>query len=86
MCDAEGKLSNTPHGVIGYPNYKYCHINHYSMKTIEEYGIKIKRGSPGGIHANYTKKVKRFFKYNKFTREKLEIIEKILNTTFPHYH
>ena len=36
MCDDVGNLANVPHGILGYPNYKYC-IRHHRMKTIEEY-------------------------------------------------
>ena len=37
MCDAVGTLANVRHGILGHPNYKYCHIRHHRMKTIEEY-------------------------------------------------
>ena len=86
MCDAEGNLANVPHGILGSPNYKYCHLSHFTMKTIDEYAVKIIRGGFEGQKYNYSKRLKRFFRYNKLTPEKLELIEKILKTSFPQYH
>ena len=89
MCDAVGNLSNLRHGYLGYPNYKYCYLKHYSMKTAEEYALKLVRGEPK--ETKYTlkelnEKLFRFFKYNKFTKEKLSFFERLLNRTFPKYH
>ena len=52
------------------------------MKTIEEYGFKIKRGIEGGGKYNANEKLNEFFRLNKFTKEKLSVIEKMFNTTF----
>ena len=89
MCDSKGKLANVPHGILGHPNYKYCYLKHYSMKTAEEYALKLVRGEPK--ETKYTlkelnDKLERFFKYNKFSNEKLLLFEKKLNMTFPQYH
>jgi len=89
MCDSKGKLANVPHGSLGHPNYKYCYLKHYSMKTAEEYALKLLRGEPK--ETKYTlkelnDKLERFFKYNKFSKEKLLFFEKKLNMTFPQYH
>ncbi len=89
MCDSKGKLANVPHGSLGHPNYKYCYLKHYSMKTAEEYALKLVRGEPK--ETKYTlkelnDKLERFFKYNKFSKKKLLFFEKKLNMTFPQYH
>ena len=89
MCDSKGKLANVPHGILGHPNYKYCYLKHYSMKTAEEYALKLVRGEPK--ETKYTlkelnDKLERFFKYNKFSKKKLLFFEKKLNMTFPQYH
>ena len=89
MCDSKGKLANVPHGILGHPNYKYCYLKHYSMKTAEEYALKLVRGELK--ETKYTlkelnDKLERFFKYNKFSKEKLLLFEKKLNMTFPQYH
>ena len=86
MCDAVGNLDNKKHGTLGYPNYKHCHINHYRTKTAEEYGYKILKGLHRGEKYNINEMIKNFFKYNKVTEEKVAILEKVLNTTFPDYH
>lgn len=89
MCDAVGDLANVRHGILGYPNYKYCYLKHYSMKTAEEYALKLFRGEPQEIKydlKNLNDRVDRFFKYNKFNKEKLAFFEKKLNMTFPKYH
>ena len=89
MCDSIGELSNIRHGYLSYPNYKCCYLKHYSMKTAEEYAIKLLRGEPK--ETKYTlnelnEKLFRFFKYNNFSKIKLSFFEKILNRTFPLYH
>ena len=35
---------------------------------------------------NYDKTLDRFFRLNNFAKEKLGVIEQILNRTFPKYH
>jgi len=81
-CDAVGNIIHRPPNILGHPNYKYCYIRHHSMKTIEEYGFKIKRGIEGGGKYNANEKLNEFFRLNKFTKEKLSVIEKMFNTTF----
>ena len=59
------------------------------MKTSEEYALKIKRGEYEGIkldNMTINKRIKRFFKYNQFSKEKLANFENILNMTFPKNH
>ena len=81
MCDAEGNFENIYHGALGSPKFKYCHLNHYSQKTIEECIVKIKRGLFQGYQYNYTERLQYFFRYNKYTLEKAKVVEKYLNIT-----
>ena len=81
MCDSLGKIANLKHGILGRPNYKYCHLNHYSTKTIEEFAHKMKRGFFWG-NDSYLQSLKKFFSKNNFSLEKLEVAEKILQQNF----
>ena len=81
MCDAVGNLANVPHGILGTKNYKYGHLNHYTRKTIEEFIQKIKKGHFQGTKFNYQKRLKIFFTYDKYTPEKAQVVEKLLNIT-----
>ena len=89
MCDAEGEFSNIKHGYLTKPIYSECYLKHYSMKTAEEYALKLVRGEPKENKYNVkelNEKLDRFFKYNKFTKKKLAFFENMLNMTFPKYH
>ena len=88
-CDATGRYYKMPKpNILGSPNYKYCYLKHYNMKTAEEYLTKILRGKYGSEYdANEkSQKIDKFFSCNKVTEEKLSISEKALNMTFPKYH
>ena len=84
VCNNEGKFLKHKPRILENPNYKYCYIKHYSMKTVEEFVMKLIRGGHMGQEYNYKTKldrINRFFKYNTFTEEKLSIIEKMTNMT-----
>lgn len=63
-------------------NFSEAYLRHFSTKTIEEYCDKLKRGFPDGLwnldkmgeHLLET----RFFRYNKVTQEKLDVIKEVL--------
>jgi hypothetical protein len=78
FCDAEGNIENFRDGYLNRPKFKYCQLNHYSLKTIEEFTRKFKIGNFENKY-NYDYKLKVFFKYDKITNEKLDIVEKTLN-------
>ena len=65
------------------PNYEVGYIKHYITKTIEEYCNKVKRGYPDRKYKVDDKFKKQrldyFFGRNKKTKEKLEVIKKLLN-------
>ena len=86
QCDAEGNFEKFGIGRLGYPKYKYCHFRHYTFKTAEEFTLKILKGSHKGAKYNIENMVDEFFKLNAFTEEKLRVLERIFNRTFPKFH
>ena len=86
QCDALGNFERLKFGYLGYPKYKYGYFRHYTYKTAEEFSIKMLRGDHEGIKYNYDKRLDEFFKLNNFAKEKLRVIEHILNRSFPKYH
>lgn len=67
------------------PNHSISYIRHYRTKTIEEFAYKCLRGPPEG-KVDYQEKLKFFFLYNKYKKEKLELYKKILNINDVDYH
>ena len=68
------------------PNYKGAFINHYVTKTISEYCNKIKRGDVKKTYKIDTgrlwERFHYFFMTNKKTQEKVDIFNRIFNTSF----
>ena len=86
QCDALGNFERLKFGYLGIPKYKYGYLRHYSQKTAEEFAVKMIRGNHQGVKFNLEEELNYFFRLNKFTEEKLRVIEHILNRTFPKYH
>ena len=89
ICNSEGNLDYPGHGILIPPNYKIGYLKHYTMKTAEEYSLKLIRGEPKekkNSLEEINRRIDRFFKHNKFTKEKLAIFEKKLNITLSKYH
>ena len=86
QCDALGDFERLKLGYLGYPKFKYGYFRHFTYKTAEEFSLKMIRGNNGREKYNYDKKLEDFFHLNKFSKEKLGVIEEILNRTFPKYH
>lgn len=62
-------------------NFQEAYLAHFSTKTVEEYCKKMKRGFPDHLYDDGEIEVllkTRFFRYNKITQEKLDIIKEIL--------
>lgn len=80
-CNANGKevYSNNP-----FPSrfdHTIAYLKHFPTKTLEEYiTIKMKRGYPDQtpIQAKRNLTIDKFFKYNTRTKEKEELIQKLL--------
>ena len=68
------------------PNYKGAYINHYVTKTISEFCNKIKRGNAEKSFAldqgKLGERFHYFFMTNVKTQEKVDIFNKIFNTSF----
>ena len=67
------------------PTHKYARLNHYYTKSTEEYANKAKRGEVFGL-AKWDEKRKKFkydlyYYYNKKTKEKDELLRKVLDMT-----
>ena len=86
QCDALGNFERLKLGYLGSPKYKYGYFRHFTYKTAEEFSLKMLRGGNERVKYDYEKSLEHFFKLNKFTKEKLGVIEEILNRTFPEYH
>ena len=68
------------------PNYKGAYINHYVTKTISEFCNKIKRGNAEKsfelVKEKLGERFHYFFMTNEKTQEKIDIFNRIFNTTF----
>ena len=83
-CDSSGNITQSHY--INPPVYKYASLNHYSTKTIKEFCLKLKKGD---VFYNITLDDYRinisfnhFFKFNKKTKQKIDIFNKYFNKTF----
>ena len=86
QCDADGNFEKVPSGIMCSPKFKYAWINHYTYRTAEEFALKLLRGIQKGTKYNYEQKLDDFFKINKFSEEKVNVVENIVKTKFPKYH
>ena len=86
QCDAVGNFERLGRGIMGSPKFKYCYIKHFSCKTAEEYAIKMLRGIEQSQKYDYEKRLDYFKVMNELSEEKLNLIENIVNRTFPKYH
>ena len=86
QCDALGNIEKLRKGILGRPKFKYCFIRHHTYKTAEEFAVKLIRGRHRGVKYELDKILDYFFKVNKLTEEKIQLIEHIINKTFPKYH
>jgi len=85
QCDAVGNFERLRVGYMGVANFKYGYIRHHRYKTTEEFALKMKRGY-GKVGTNLDKMMEEFSQVNEITAEKLDLIEHIVNLTFPKYH
>ena len=85
QCDAVGNFERLRVGYMGVANFKYGYIRHHRYKTTEEFALKMKRGY-GKVGTNLDIMMEEFSQVNEITAEKLDLIEHIVNLTFPKYH
>jgi len=88
VCNSTGDLLSTYSDTYP-PNYKNGYLIHFYRKTAEEYITKILKGTCGGNKFDINRLdeyINSFFRYYKFTKEKLKIFEKYFNRTFNIYY
>ena len=77
-CDGFGNIINFTNIIYcRKPDLKYNYIEHYEYKSTEEFINKISKGDclfGYGINIKYSR-IKRYFKYNKITKEKIYLIQ-----------
>lgn len=81
-CNTNGKpivYLNERHGnIINLPSYKNACLNHYRLKTLDEFlNVRCKRGDMGGDAAKQKLTLDYFFTFNKKTPEKLAYLKSI---------
>ena len=86
QCDALGNIEANRPGIMTSPKFKLCYIKHFKYRTAEEFAVKLLRGRHKSTKLDFNVYVNIYFEINKFTEEKLKVIEYILNRTFPKYH
>ena len=74
---SSGKSVSGKNPYINPPDYKYAFLKHYYYKSFEEYCLKLKRGWP--YPDNQIMWINNLLNDNKYSKEKLKIIKKILN-------
>ena len=84
-CNSIGKYSPFRYGRIYPPILSYCYLKHYHYKTIEEFVFKINKGF-NGKKFDIDNKVKIYFERNKYSKEKINLAEKLFNRTFKWLH
>ena len=86
QCDALGNIERLAPGRMYTPKYKYCYIRHHTYKTAEEFAVKLLRGGHQLRKYDADSYMNVFSQINVLTEEKLNVIEHIVNRTFPKYH
>jgi len=85
ICDSKGrKIKRYDSYFLDPPVFDYGYLKHYTTKTAEEYIPKILKGTPGNNPNNVEERIKLFFKFNKYSDEKMKIFENYFNRSF-HY-
>ena len=86
QCSAEGHFENPNPWIMTPRRYKYCYIKHFKYRTAEEFALKMLRRRMQSTKFDVDTYLDIYFSINKFTDEKLKVIEHILKRTFPKYH
>jgi len=83
-CNSDGKEVDYKAGVV-WSTFKYARLKHYYSKSTEEYANKCKRGSASEAvrwdEGRKKYKFNQYFLYNNRTKEKEELLKKVLNMT-----
>ena len=81
-CSSSGKIIDYKSSLNDPPDVKFAYLKHYHYKSFEEYCYKLKRGKADSYNKNLKKKLKKFYKQNKYNKKKLKIMKKIFNFNF----
>ena len=83
ICDSKGrKIEKYNSYFLIPPVFDYGYLKHYTTKTAEEYITKILKGIPGNLPNNVEDRVKLFFKFNKYSEEKMKVFEDYFHRKF----
>ena len=85
-CDSVGNFVGYTGGLVHPPHLEICYLKHYGQKSTEEFAYKLKKQLHHHGKFDWNTMLNYYFQYNNFTKEKLYILESILNTTFNQYH
>ena len=87
ICDSMGrKIKHYDSYNLKPPVYDYGYLKHFTTKTAEEYIDKVLKGTPGKHPHNVYERIKLFFRFNKYSEEKMKIFENYFNQTFHGIH
>ena len=87
ICNSIGKrITRYNPFSIKPPVYKYGVLKHFTTKSAEEYANKTRRGANRNLPYKIEDRIKLFFRFNKFSQEKLDFFEKKFNKSFRIYH
>ena len=75
-CDGYGNYKRVTGIFTFQPDFKNYYIDHYNFKSTEEFINKINKGDVLHYKDNQMERIKVYFKINKVTNEKIQLIEK----------
>ena len=81
-CDRLGKFMVPKEFSTNNTDYKFYYVDHFFCKSTEEFTNKLNRGDTlmtgKNLYIYKLSRIKRYFKYNNFTSEKIKMMEKLL--------
>ena len=86
LCNSKGEIASYYPDCLIPPIYKYGYLKHFHTRTADEYADKVVRGHPGNQALDINERFDLFFSKNRFSEEKLKILEKKFNRTFNYIH
>ena len=84
-CNGFGKKMRYYKNYALISDYEYYYIDHYYCKSTEEFIEKIQKNDVLSKEDVRKRKIKKYFQYNKITKEKIEFIENTTNLVLSMY-
>ena len=84
-CNGFGKKMRYYKNYAFVSDYEYYYIDHYYCKSTEEFIEKIQKNDVLSNKDVRKRKIEKYFKYNKITKEKIDFIEKETNLVLSKY-